>query len=114
MSRAGVVPQGANRLLWQPLLQLDPYIVDTLMADLVGHDRQPSAFLVYLFLWRLTHGDRKPSAQVALQDIAEGTGLSKRSVQSAVGWLSKRKLITIARGSITAVPVYAVMRPWQR
>ena len=25
---------------------LDPYVVDTLMADLVGHDRQPSAFLV--------------------------------------------------------------------
>jgi hypothetical protein len=44
--------------------------------------------------------------QVALQDFAEGTGLSKRSVQSAVGWLAKRKLVTIARDSLTAVPVY--------
>ena len=35
---------------------VDAYVLDTLMADLVGHDRQPSAFLVYLFLWRRTHG----------------------------------------------------------
>ena len=32
------------------------YVLDTLMADLVGHDRQPSAFLVYLHLWRRTAG----------------------------------------------------------
>ncbi|HKB09407.1 MAG TPA: helix-turn-helix domain-containing protein [Vicinamibacterales bacterium] len=95
-------------------LPLDDYIVDTLMADLVGHDRQPSAFLVYLLLWRLTHGAGRPQAQVALADIAEATGLSKRAVQDAIGRLSKRRLITIARESITAVPVYAVLRPWRR
>ena len=39
-----------------PAIEVDEYVVDTLMADLVGHDRQPSAFLVYLFLWRRTHG----------------------------------------------------------
>ena len=27
---------------------IDPYVIDTLMADLVGHDHRPSAFLVYL------------------------------------------------------------------
>ena len=106
-------PQGAHRLLWQRLLQLDDYILDTLMADLVGHDRQPSAFIVFLCLWRATHGDRQATVQIALQDIAERTGLSKRSVQSALAWLVKRKLIAIARESITAVPVYMVMRPWQ-
>jgi hypothetical protein len=37
-------------------LSLDPYVVDTLLPDLVGHDRQPSAFLVYLFLWRHSLG----------------------------------------------------------
>ena len=31
-------------------LEIDDYVIDTLMADLVGHDRQPSAFLVYLSL----------------------------------------------------------------
>jgi hypothetical protein len=107
-------PQGAHPLLWQPLLQLDDYIVDTLMRDLIGHDRQPSAFIVYLFLWRQTHGERRTSARVALQDIAEQTGLSKRSVQSALGWLGKRRLIAVTRESITAVPVYTVMRPWKR
>ena len=84
------------------------------MADLVGHDRQPSAFIVYLCLWRATHGDRQPAARIALQDIATRTGLSKRSVQSALGWLVKRKLVAIAREGITAVPVYTVMRPWNK
>ena len=95
-------------------LTLDAYILDSLMPDLAGHDRQPSAFLVYLFLWRLTHGAGTATAQVALRDIAENTGLSKRSVQSALSWLVKRRLIAAARASITAVPVYTVMRPWRR
>jgi DNA-binding GntR family transcriptional regulator len=96
------------------LLQIDEYLVDTLMADLIGHDRQPSAFIVYLLLSRMTHGSKTSTAQIALGDIAERTGLSKRSVQSALGWLVKRKLIAIARESITAIPVYTVMRPWKR
>ena len=95
-------------------LALDTYIVDTLMPDLVGHDRQPSAFLVYLYLWRQTHGAGAPTTQVALIDIAEGTGLSKRAVQDALGRLAKRRLLTVTRESITAVPVYAVQRPWRR
>jgi len=95
-------------------LSLDPYIVDSLLPDLVGHDRQPSAFLVYLALWRLTHGVGAATTQVALGDIAEATGLSKRSVQSALGWLARRKLIEVARATVTAVPVYTVMRPWRR
>jgi len=96
------------------LLQLDEYIIDTLMADLIGHDRQPSAFLVYLHLWRATHGNKAATARVALQDIAEMTGLSKRSVQSALAWLVKRNLVAVTRESITAIPVYTVMRPWRR
>jgi len=95
-------------------IALDSYVVDSLLPDLVGHDRQPSAFLVYLVLWRLTHDAGAPTARVALRDIAEATGLSKRSVQSALSWLVKRKLISVARASITAVPVYTVMRPWRR
>src|SRR5712691_368327 len=52
--------------------------------------------------------------QIALRDIAEGTGLSKRAVQAALSWLVKRKLVAVARASITAVPVYTVLRPWRR
>jgi CRP-like cAMP-binding protein len=95
-------------------IAFDAYIVDTLMADLVGHDRQPSAFLVYLYLWRHTHAAGGQTVQVALLDIAEATGLSKRAVQDALGRLAKRRLLTVARGSITAVPVYTVLRPWRR
>jgi len=92
----------------------DAYIVDTLMPDLVGHDRQPSAFLVYLYLWRQTNGSDRQAAQVALLDIAEATGLSKRGVQDALGRLAKRNLLTVARESITPVPIYTVLRPWRR
>jgi hypothetical protein len=93
---------------------IDAYVVDTLMPDLVGHDRQPSAFLVYLFLWRRTHGAGEADVQVALVDIAEATGLSKRAVQDALAWLARRKLVAIARASVTAVPVYSALRPWRR
>jgi DNA-binding GntR family transcriptional regulator len=95
-------------------LALDAYILDTLMRDLVGHDRRPSAFLVYLYLWRATHGRGVAEARVALLGIAQEVGLSKRTVQDALGWLSKRKLITVERESLTVVPVYAVLRPWRR
>jgi hypothetical protein len=95
-------------------IAIDAYILDTLMRDLVGHDRLPSAFLVYLYLWRATHGRGGAVAQIALLDIAQDIGLSKRSVQEALSWLSKRELVTVARQSITAVPVYTVLRPWRR
>jgi hypothetical protein len=93
---------------------IDRYIIDPLMRSLIGHDRQPSAFLVYLFLWHETHGRKRATTQVALIDIAEGVGLSKRGVQDALGHLAKRKLIAVERESITAVPVYTVLRPWRR
>jgi hypothetical protein len=94
-------------------LSLDEYVIDTLMRDLVGHDRQPSAFLVYLYLWWRT-SDAGWSAVISLRDVAEGTGLSKRAVQDALGLLHRRKLIGIRRESITAIPEYTVHRPWRR
>lgn len=95
-------------------IPVDAYVLDTLMPDLVGHDRQPSAFLVYLFLWRAAHGRSPAEVQVSLQDLTTGTGLSRRSVQSALGLLTRRRLIGVSRASITAVPRYVVRRPWQR
>ena len=97
-----------------PGVHIDEYVLDTLMADLVGHDRQPSAFLVFLFLFRHTHGRGAPMAQLSLMDLATGTGLSKRAVQEALRWLSKRRLISLQREGITAIPVYTVRRPWAR
>jgi DNA-binding MarR family transcriptional regulator len=95
-------------------IEVDAYVIDTLMGDLVGHDHQPSAFLVYLFLWRRTRGEGVNEAAVSLREIAEGTGLSRRGVQDAVARLAKRQLIGVERESITAVPRYRVHRPWAR
>ena len=93
---------------------IDAYVLDTLMPDLVGHDRQPSALVVYLFLWRQTEGSGRTSAQISLLDISLGTGLSKRAVQDALRLRSRRRLLSVQRESITAIPVYAVRRPWVR
>jgi len=95
------------------ILSVDRYVVETLMPDLVGHDRQPAAFLVFLYLWMETRGRRVPELQVSLREIAECTGLSKRSVQSAITRLRARRLVSVRRASATAVPVYRVNRPWR-
>jgi hypothetical protein len=93
-----------------PLL-LDDYVLDTLLPDLVGHDHHPSAFLVYLALWRSTAGGEHEAA-VSLRTLAEDTGLSRRAVQDAVARLAKRRLIEAEREAITDVPTYRVLRPW--
>ncbi|MDQ6925361.1 MAG: helix-turn-helix domain-containing protein [Candidatus Eremiobacteraeota bacterium] len=93
---------------------IDSYVIDTLMADLVGHDKMPSAFIVYLFLWRRTDAARRRGVALSLRAIAEGTGLSKRAVQLAVARLVKRDLVEVSRSSATAVARYSVMRPWRR
>jgi DNA-binding MarR family transcriptional regulator len=95
-------------------LKLDRYVVDTLMPDLVGHDRRPAAFLVYLALWASSTGSRARTVAISLRDLSGATGLSKRAVQGAVGRLAKRKLIEVQRSSATAIPVYTVLRPWKR
>jgi hypothetical protein len=95
-------------------ITFDAYVIDTLMHDLIGHDRAASAFVVYLYLWRESLGRDAANVQTSLRTIAEGTGLSKRGVQDALSVLSRRKLIGIARQSITDIPVYTVRRPWKR
>ena len=94
--------------------RFDPYLIDSLMPDLVGHDRQPSAFLVYLYLaHRVTRG-RVRAVAVSLQGIAADTGLSKTAVQRGLRTLVRRRLLRIDKASRTAVPSYTVLRPWGR
>ena len=94
-------------------IAIDSYVLDTLMADLVGHDRQPSAFLAYLYLWGQSLAKGRATVQVSLLDIAAGSGLSKRTVQAALARLRKRPLVSIDRRNQTSVPVYTVRRPWR-
>ena len=93
---------------------VDAYVFDTLMHDLIGHDRAASAFVVYLHLWRHSLAVGEVAVQMSLRDIAEGSGLSKRGVQEAMTILARRQLVGIARQSITDVPVYTIKRPWRR
>jgi DNA-binding MarR family transcriptional regulator len=90
---------------------MDPYIIDTLMPDLVGHDRRPGAYVVYLYVWAGRH-HRRTSASYA--EIAGFTGLSKRTVQTAVQHLERRRLITVERTGTTASPSYIALLPWHR
>jgi hypothetical protein len=95
-------------------IALEEYVVDVLMRDLVNHDRMPSAFLVYLWLWRQTRGRRRGRFGASLQSIASETGLSKSSVQNAVRHLSSRKLIGVHHQGFTEAPIYEVLEPWKR
>ncbi len=92
---------------------VDDYVLNTLMPDLVGHDRHAAAFLVYVYLWRQARVPRRNIVSRSLLEIAEGTGLSKRAVQSALKRLATRRLVRIQRASITAIPEYEVQRPWR-
>jgi DNA-binding MarR family transcriptional regulator len=95
-------------------IAVDPYILDSLMPDLVGHDRQPSAFLVYLYFYRHSRSKVARSAAASLQQIASDTGLSKSAVQQAIRTLKRRRLVQSKRTSFTAAPEYIVATPWTR
>ncbi|HZS61118.1 MAG TPA: helix-turn-helix domain-containing protein [Gemmatimonadaceae bacterium] len=93
--------------------QVDDYVFDVLMRDLVGHDRRPVSFLVYL--WLMAEQRRRRSlVQVSYQEIAESIGVSKSAAQAAVGWLIQRKLLAATKETVTATPRYTVLTPWRR
>jgi CRP-like cAMP-binding protein len=90
---------------------LDRYVLDTLMADLVGHDHKPSAFLVYL---AITAAHAEGRAVFSHAQLAERTGLSRRTAQSAVEILKRRSLISVDRQGPTEAAVYVPLTPWRR
>ena len=90
----------------------DDYVTDTLMRDLVGHDRKPACFLVYLWL-SAEQERRKAAVQVSYDELAESIGISKSSAQAAIRWLRARKLLVTAKASVTAIQSYSVCRPWR-
>jgi len=91
---------------------LDDYVIDVLMRDLVGHDRRPVSFLVYL--WLAAEQQRRNSVvQVSYRELSENIGISKSSIQAAVTWLARRKLISAAKENATATPRYTVFTPWR-
>jgi hypothetical protein len=93
-------------------ISVERYVLDSLMVDLVGHDRRPSAYILYLALLRL--GAARKEIGISLQGLATATGLSKTAVQRSVAHLMRRELISMRAAGRTQAPYYRVRQPWQR
>src|SRR5437868_9231724 len=89
---------------------IDDYVLDVLMRDLVGHDHQPAAFLVYLYLYRQAQRQKWRPITASLRMVAEATGLSKSTAQVAVEKLRACQLIRSTKDYVTAMPQHRVLR----
>jgi hypothetical protein len=94
------------------MVELDEYFLDGLMRDLVGHDRRPASYLVYLWLAAEQQRQNNP-VSISYGDLAESVGISKSSAQAAIAWLIHRKLISSTKANVTATPSYSVETPWK-
>lgn len=92
---------------------IDDYVLDVLMRDIVGHDQQPAAFLVYLYLLGRAARQHWRPVKASLRILADETGLSKSAVQSAIARLQYRQLVKTSRAHRTAVPAHRVLRHWR-
>jgi hypothetical protein len=99
------------------MVKLDPYITEVLMRDLIGHDRRPASFLVYIWITaeqqNYARQRRGSAVTISYQDLAESIGISKSSAQSAVAWLIRRKLLAATKANVTATPEYQALTPWR-
>jgi CRP-like cAMP-binding protein len=93
---------------------IDAYVFEVLMPDLVGHDRRPAAFVVYLYLLSSAQALGRDQVPASLQTIAMKTGLSKSAVQVALRHLKRRGLVGEDEVGTQVNPVRQVLRPWRR
>jgi hypothetical protein len=94
-------------------IPIDDYVLDVLMRDLIGHDQQPTAYVVYLYLYgQATRTKWKPVA-ASLRMLADATGLSKSAIQIALANLRRRELIITTRAHATATSHHRVLRHWR-
>lgn len=94
----------------QTPIEFDPYVVEVLLPDLVGHDRRASAYLVYLVIAASPAG----KLSTGYGQLAERAGLSRRSAQAAVQHLARRGLISVTRRGATETTEYQALAPWRR
>src|SRR6476469_1552057 len=94
-------------------IPIDDYVLDVLMRDIVGHDRQPAAYLVYVWLYGKAARSKWKPVPASLRMLAEETGLSKSAVQTALDLLRRRELIQSISEHATAVPKHRVPRHWR-
>ena len=101
-------------LRFRETIPVDDYVLDVLMRDIVGHDRQPAAYLVYLYLYGQAARARWKPVPASLRMLAEATGLSKSAVQTALELLRRRELTETTSDHATAVPQHRVLRHWRK
>ena len=94
-------------------IPIDDYVLDILMRDIVGHDRQPAAYLVYIYLFSVAARQKWKPVEASLRALAEATGLSKSAVQTSLELLRRRELISTVSDHPTAVPEHRVLRHWR-
>ena len=94
-------------------IPIDDYVLDVLMRDIVGHDRQPAAYLVYIYLFGVAARQKWKPVAASLRAVAEATGLSKSAVQTSLDLLRRRELISTVSDHPTAVPEHRVLRHWR-
>src|SRR5205807_5358063 len=95
-------------------IPLDDYVFDVLMRDLIGHDQQPAAYLVYLHLYGQAARTKWKPVVASVRTLADATGLSKSAVQAALANLSRRELVVTSRDHATATSRHRVLRHWRR
>ena len=94
-------------------IPIDDYVLDVLMRDIVGHDRQPAAYLVYLYLYGQAARHKWKPVPASLRTLADATGLSKSAVQTALENLRRRQQIKTTSDNSTATPQHRVLRHWR-
>ena len=95
-------------------VRIDDYVLDVLMRDLIGHDQQPAAYLIYLYLYGQAARKKWKPVVTSLRTLADATGLSKSAIQTALATLRRRELIATTRNHATATPCHRVLRHWRR
>ncbi|HEU0208101.1 MAG TPA: hypothetical protein VFQ78_03900 [Candidatus Udaeobacter sp.] len=94
-------------------IPVDDYVLDVLMRDLIGHDQQPAAYLVYLYLYAQAARTKWKPVTASLRTLADATGLSKSAAQIALATLRRRQLIVTTREHATTSSRHRVLRHWR-
>jgi hypothetical protein len=92
---------------------IDDYVLDVLMRDLIGHDQQPAAYLVYLYLYGQAMRKKWRPITASVRTLGDATGLSKSAIQIALETLRRRELILTTRDHATATSRHRVLRHWR-
>ncbi|MBV9009129.1 MAG: hypothetical protein JO354_08185 [Verrucomicrobia bacterium] len=94
-------------------IPVDDYVIDVLLRDIIGHDKQPAAWLLYIYLYGQAARKQWKPVVASLRALADATGLSKSAVQTAMQNLRRRELVVTVAPGPRATPTHFVQRHWR-